>query len=267
MSLKIILAATLSIIMTVLCLCAYGKDGHAELKEVDEAKKMEVMQAYGKLPLRFIKNQGQVDDTVRFYVKGQQGTIYFTTDAIVYDLIKKQASEKNKPGTHPIESKTEPQNVSRLTFTVKMAGISNDAHIAGQDPLPGKVNYLTGSNRKDWQADIPTYATVLYQGLYDHIDLRIYGTNKEIEFDYLVQPGGNPQHIQFACEGIKDLAVDKEGNLIMETPLGSFKHMKPTMYQEIDGKKKTVTGGFTVDKNRYGFTVAAYDKAYPLIIR
>ncbi len=34
----------------------------------------------------FLENRGQLADPVEFYVQGQQGSIFFTSDAIVLDL-------------------------------------------------------------------------------------------------------------------------------------------------------------------------------------
>jgi len=39
-----------------------------------------VLEAYGKLPLLFIENQGQVDEAVRYHVKASGQTVYFTEE-------------------------------------------------------------------------------------------------------------------------------------------------------------------------------------------
>jgi uncharacterized repeat protein (TIGR02543 family) len=47
-----------------------------------------VSEAYGKLPLLFIENEGQVDETVRYYVKASGQTVHNTEENIVFDLIR-----------------------------------------------------------------------------------------------------------------------------------------------------------------------------------
>ena len=47
--------------------------------DADPAIEARVNDAYGKLPLYFIKNDGQLDKKVDYYVKGAGYTIYFTT--------------------------------------------------------------------------------------------------------------------------------------------------------------------------------------------
>jgi len=54
-----------------------------------------VLDAYGKLPLLFIENQGQVDEAVRYYVKASGQTVYFTEENIVFDLIRSDWAESD----------------------------------------------------------------------------------------------------------------------------------------------------------------------------
>ena len=55
-----------------------------------KADKEGVLEAYGKLPLYFIKNKGQLDPKVRFYVKTSGQTLYFTDEGIVFDLLRRE---------------------------------------------------------------------------------------------------------------------------------------------------------------------------------
>ena len=55
-----------------------------------KADKENVLEAYGKLPLYFIENKGQLDPKVRFYVKTSGQTLYFTDGGIVFDLLRRE---------------------------------------------------------------------------------------------------------------------------------------------------------------------------------
>ena len=71
-------------------------------KETDTATKLKVIDSFGNLPLSFIENRGQTDDTVSYYLKGREGTIYFTKQGIVYELISKKGSSSLKKPTPKI---------------------------------------------------------------------------------------------------------------------------------------------------------------------
>lgn len=233
---------------------APGPDSHTRLS---------LAESYGKLPLAFIKNEGQVDEKVRYYLRGKEGSIYFTRDGIVYDLAKKPTLLPQRfPGTQtPL-----PQELSGLSFVLKPVKASGKGKLTARDALPGKVNYLIGNDPSRWQKDIDLYREVVYEGIYDNIDLKVYGTNQQIEYDFVVHPGGNPGEIRMAFEGIKGLKVDDAGSLVIDTALSSLKHLKPVVYQEIKGKKVSIEGTYQVADTTFTFALGTYDPEYPLII-
>ena len=76
-----------------------------------------------------------------------------------------------------------------------------------------KVNYFIGNDRGKWQTNIPTYSAVVYKNIYDGIDLKFYGSNRQLEYDIIVKPGADPSKVRFTYEGIEDLQVNNNGDL------------------------------------------------------
>lgn len=54
---------------------------------VDEHVKVQVQDAYGKLPLYFIQNDGQTDEGVKFYERGRGHSMYFTKRGVYLSLV------------------------------------------------------------------------------------------------------------------------------------------------------------------------------------
>jgi hypothetical protein len=81
-----------------------------------------------------------------------------------------------------------------------------------------------------------------------------------MEYDFIVHPGADPNTISLAGEGIDSLETDTDGNLIIKTPLTDIKHLKPVIYQEINGERSTVNGSFTINQNRIGFDIKNYNQ-------
>jgi hypothetical protein len=78
-----------------------------------------------------------------------------------------------------------------------MIGANPGTRVEGQDELPGKINYLVGDDQNKWHTNIPTYRKVHYAEIYPKVDLVYYGNRTELEYDFVVAPGGNPQAIKF----------------------------------------------------------------------
>ncbi len=52
----------------------------------DELARLKVEESYGKLPMSFIRNDGQIDDQVRYYEKGAGHATYFTKKGVYLSL-------------------------------------------------------------------------------------------------------------------------------------------------------------------------------------
>jgi hypothetical protein len=247
---------------------------------------------FGKVPLYFIPNKGQVNEKAKFYAKTSRYTLWMTKDGLVFDSFKKVEvkAEVEKRPTHPAPSghprrgpykasqegdtprplRVHPsqegiveRDVSRLVFL----NANKNPVIVPLEITQHKVNYFIGSDPGKWQKGISTSKVVLYKDIYKNIDLKVYGNESQVEYDWIVKPGGNPTDIRFEYKNVTGARIDKKGNLLIKTKFGELLHKKPVSCQLINGEKVNVESAFKrVDKNTYGFDVHEFSKDYELII-
>jgi hypothetical protein len=227
---------------------------------------------YGKIPLYFIPNEGQVHEQGLFYAKTSGYTLWLTKNGLVFDKMISSGEQKRHDGVDKkpmprsrknAESPKYRHDVSRLTFH----NANKDTKVVPAETDDYKVNYFIGNDRTKWRTGIPTSKAALYKELYKNIDLKIYGAEKEIEYDFNVKPGGMVSDIKFEYRDVKKTSLDEEGNLVVETDFGQLKHKKPSCYQIIEGEKIEVAGKFKeICKNTYSFEVKKQNDKYELII-
>ena len=239
-----------------------------------KADKESILEAYGKLPLYFIENKGQLDPRVRFYVKTSGQTLHFTDEGIVFDLFR---SEKEAgQGTESAEKgrQTPGAKIERLVFNLVFENAQKGVLIKGLDRQDAGINYFIGHDRTQWKTAIPTYKGIVYKGIYRGIDLKVFGNGRALEYEFIVNPSGNPDDILLTYSGIKGLSVSGKGELLIGTAFGELKETRPYIYQEIKGER-VVNGGFKIrnparhsqnGRFSYGFQVASYNPSHPLII-
>lgn len=223
------------------------------------------------IPLYFIPNEGQFKEEALYYAKAQNYTIWLTKNGLVFDSVinlRVKTKSSKHPETEynnnePSESKKIKRNVSRLLFI----GANNNPEVTAFDQTKHRVNYLTGMDKTGWKTDIPTSGAVLYRELYPHIDLKIYGTEKKLEYDFIVKPGGNISDINLEYTDVKNSRIGQKGSLEIETEFGTLIHNQPDCYQIIKGNKVDVHARFIkTEKNTYAFESASYDQNADLII-
>jgi hypothetical protein len=137
--------------------------------------------------------------------------------------------------------------------------------IAATEQLPAKVHRFVGSDPSEWRRNISTAARVRVSQLYDGIDLEYYGTERDIEYDFIVAPGADPGVIGLRVAGA-DVRRDESGGLILATPGGDVHQRRPIAYQDVAGGRRDVPVEYRVSDSVVTFDIGDYDRARPLVI-
>ena len=232
----------------------------------DASATSKVSEGYGSLPLSFEVNKGQVSSKVAFISRGKGCSLFLTPTEAVFAITHACGA----PAARQPRAKSPAGSQSPASFAsmlhMRLIG-ANPAKMSGMEPLPGTVNYLTGQDPKQWHTDIQTYRKVLCKSVYPGVDLIYYGSQQQLEYDFVVAPGADPSRIELKFEGAKGLRVSKSGDLDVGLSAGSVRWRRPTLYQTVDGKRRYVSGGFVrKGVNRAAFVIAKYDRHRPLII-
>ena len=135
----------------------------------------------------------------------------------------------------------------------------------GIEPLPGLTNYISGNDPSQWRAGVHSFAKVEFPNVYDGVNVVYYGTNRQLEYDFVVKPGANPEVIRLGFEGARRIRVDA-GALVLETPSGDIRQPRPVAYQLIDDVRRPVDVAFVVKRLDVSFRVGGYDHRHALVI-
>jgi Beta-propeller repeat/Cep192 domain 4 len=161
-------------------------------------------------------------------------------------------------------------NQSRTAGTllrIELAGANPEAVFSPLDELPGKSNYLIGKDPALWRTGIPTYRRLAERGIYPGIDLVYHGTERQLEYDFVVSAGANPRLIRLGIRGADKLRVNSAGDLVASVTGGEMRFARPVAYQEKDGRKQTVRAAYVFEGARtLAFRLGPYDPARPLVI-
>jgi beta-propeller repeat-containing protein len=210
----------------------------------------------------FLENKGQVDGRVRYYLRYSSRTLWLTDDSIVFDL--------QKPPLDPMAGRdnrrTAARPPTRIVISEKFAGARLNAPLEGREVRPCSSYFFSGrAARRPRSAK--SYGSVVYRGLWDGIDLALVAGDCSVEQELFVHAGADPGRIRVRYSGIDSLRVDADGALWADTPFGSLRESAPKIFQEVDGRKVRVVGGFKLlDRETYCFELAAYDRHRTLVI-
>src|SRR5438874_2089015 len=262
------------------------------------------LESYGKLPLSFEANLGQMDPSVKFLSrgsgynlllrgdeavltlrnandaaqksKGRRSNVNVSLGSRALDLFHLQAAELDnnfaprEPRSQTPSSESQAPEVLRM----RLVGANRAVKVKGLDELPGKSNYFSGKDPKKWRTNVPTYAKVKYEGVYPGIDLVYYGHQRKFEYDFVVGPGANPKTIGLEIENPNSkIGMDRNGDLVVGLAFGEVRLLKPRVYQPGVPNSGSANSPIVIQKAKFvvannciGFDIPSYDKTKPLII-
>ena len=93
----------------------------------------------------------------------------------------------------------EPQLAAVVRMRLAEAKLNSD--LPGLDTIAGKSNYFIGGDPHGWHRDVSLYARVEYAAVHPGIDLVRYGTQREMNYDFDIAPGADPEKIKLVFEG------------------------------------------------------------------
>ena len=150
---------------------------------------------------------------------------------------------------------------------MKLIGANPQPRMIGLDEMSGKSNYFLGDNPRRWRTNIANYARVEYDEVYPGVDLIWHGNQKQLEHDFIIAPGANPQRIRLSFAGAQSIRIDERGELVLETAAGEIRLLKPQAWQETNGERRAVFCDYEINgKNHIGFSLGEYDRSRELVI-
>ncbi|NMO95095.1 SBBP repeat-containing protein [Paenibacillus lemnae] len=164
------------------------------------------------------------------------------------------------------------RRIKGVTLAWRFVNASSGAAIEGALPLTGNINFLYGKDPQNYYTNLPLYQKIIYRQVWPGIDIVFQGSEGKLKYDVVLQPGSRVKDVRFLYDGADSIHLDKYGNLLIETPFGTFTDLKPYAYQEIGSGQKQVGCHYMIqselDGSRsIGFEITEeIEPGYPLII-
>ena len=217
----------------------------------DEEIKEKVKQNLVKMKGYFTKNQGQLEnDEIYFTYTASDKSFRFYESSVFIKLTK------------TMEDNTTKSSIIKIIFEN-----SNRVIPVGMEELKHKSNYFIGNDSSKWKSNVPHYEKIVYEELYDGIDLVYYFNEMGLKYDWVVKPYADANQIIERFEGIDSIEIDSNGDLIIKTNTGKLQENNPHSYQKNFKKLiKVVTSFRIINGSRLTYKIGDYNNSKILII-
>lgn len=156
---------------------------------------------------------------------------------------------------------------SANTVTIAFEGESTTGRLIGEQQLPGRVNYIRGTDPSHWRRDVATFASVRRTSLYPGIDVVYYARSADLEFDFVIAPGTDPSAVLMNVAGARSMAPRDDGALVIEFEGGQVVLNRPVAYQNgSNGKAHVACRYVKRGDTLIGLGVSTYDPSATLVV-
>jgi len=167
-------------------------------------------------PMMFIENAGQFDARAHFQVRGGNGTLWLTDDALWFTLLERPASPASLP-----EKEEGGREVRGVNLKLSFVGANPHPRLEPFRRLDTHVSYFMGNDPARWRANVPVWGGVRYVDLYPGIDLELSGGGGVWQPRLAAHAGADLSLVRLRIEGAEALAL--QGSRVqISTALGAY---------------------------------------------
>ncbi|HNQ61986.1 MAG TPA: SprB repeat-containing protein, partial [Bacteroidia bacterium] len=144
---------------------------------------------------------------------------------------------------------------------------SPSMRISSHSPYSDVRNYFLGRDGEKHATNVRSFKEIWYNDVYNNIDVRYYPSAEgSLEYDIICRPGSDANQVAIEFDGIDNLFIGEQGNLVLRTSVGDVELPAPVVYQQISGVRKSVESKYLLADNVLKFDLGKYDHTVPLII-
>ena len=216
----------------------------------------------------FIPNKGQLLQTngqparqVAYYYQGQKASVYFRENGWSYVFARKKPDSAAARADQPLSAipkltaDKKPVEREYYRIDVNVVGANNKATIKGLQKTKPYYNYYLG-HCPDGIEKVYSRKKLVYENIYPGTDLVFYFSNGKLKYDFKVKNGQDADQIKLRYQGAEGLEARLTNQLVVTTPMGSFKETIPAVYQETANGRQFYEGGYKAEENTVTFQTA-----------
>lgn len=205
----------------------------------------------------FIENKGQWNERVLYRAETQKAVTFVESNCFTIVL--------RAPVSPPRDHNFHHQRLFKYHAYRVNFNNCQDAIVSGLGKSETYSNYYIGNDPEKWASHVAHYGSIEYKEIYKSIDLRVYGAENALKYEFIIHPGGSPDDISISYDGVRNVRC-RNNNIVMESSIGKIIESEPYVYQEVGDDTVVIPAQYVVEKNNIKFQLGQYDTTQPLII-
>ncbi len=216
----------------------------------------------------FIENNGQQNSIVKYSKHFDNGQLYYCANGFTTLLKDKVTYDSMWHHFHKFKTLKHPFKINYHRYDVNFLN-ALPCDIQSVYKSSTYRNYFIGNDPKKWASNVGMYHQLVYQNLYQGINLEIMEKGNAVKHNFIVSPGAKPQSIIMQYQYAGEMKLNK-GSIEIKTSVGTVIEQMPIAFQVYGYDTTFIPCNYILTKknNAYqvSFQLGEYDKERSLII-
>ncbi len=217
--------------------------------------------AFKAKPYGFIENKGQIinqngdlRNEIKFVFPIPGFHVELRRNGWSYDTYIDKKNKNNL--SDDVKSSNSTRNYHRLD--IDLVDSNPKTKILSEEPYPDYLNYYTTGLAEQGVTFVRHYKKIIYKNIYNKIDLEfktidVGDGQLDIEYDFIIFPGGNINDIKLRYHGYNDLEITEDGVLLSLDHVKIKEHIPHSYFLFSDNP--LVANYFSKNKNTIGIAI------------
>ncbi|MGB1031900.1 MAG: hypothetical protein ACPGWM_04760, partial [Flavobacteriales bacterium] len=206
--------------------------------------------AHGPLSaFEFVPNYNQLPDQVLFEAQMKGAAVFLESNRMVWNI----AHDEDVLALHDVSqlsvAEKEQFMVRRHAYYVNFVNGNATVIAEGEQEKSHYLNFFHGNDESKWASNVPAFAAVKYQELWEGIGMRAYNSNHKFKYDFIVAPGADINLIKLEYEGLENMEL-VDGDLVLHTSVGDVIEQAPFSYQMNGNLMEEVASAYVLNGNQ-----------------
>jgi hypothetical protein len=200
---------------------------------------------------QFVDENGKIVHSIEYVSNNKLKSIYIRETGISFVNLKPTAD------TNIYDVEIQEMNFADCNLNIEIAGLERSSDY---------INYYL-PQCPDGILNVYKYTKIEYKNIYDNIDFQFYlNDNGSLQYDFIVNPGGDPSEIRLQMYNVDSLILDDYG-IYVRSQSNEIHHSHPFSYQVFGNEKSEINSSFNINNdNTITFSVSEYDSTKQLRI-
>jgi gliding motility-associated-like protein len=218
-----------------------------------------------KPAIRFVRNDGQWDASIRYRAEIHGGYLFIKDHSIHYTFYDTQALADLHLGNKNAQNTRKIEGIRGHGVEVEFMNANQKSQIEAQNSATFHHNYFIGNDPANWRSNVPVYEEVYLKEIYPNIDLKLYSLDQSLKYEYIVKPNGDASKIRMKYRGMDELSVDNQ-RVKIKTSVNVISELEPFTFQNNQNNRREIQSKYHLDNNEISFDLDEYDHSKELII-